>query len=749
MLRRIRLEEDDILRELSKDKAAQIVHAFLEPSSEIEYGGYIDELNINSVLKNVLKNRGIIRFYRFQEIGIRKIMEGKDIVIVAGTGTGKTETFLIPILNDVLNNPFEGTKALLIYPTKALARDQAKRIDFFTRNLFGVRYAIFDGDIDRRKRDKIFMNPPPILITNPDMIHVSLIYSENFKKMVKNVKYIVFDDFHVYSGVFGTHVAYVFRRLNRFLGNVQVIGSTATIRNPLDFSKKLFGRDMDIVMERGSRRGDTIHVFIKPIERSKFLEALKLIKFCQERNFKTILFADSHRVVEFLKRLGEKYGLRLYVHRAGLRPEERTEVEKRFREGEINTVVATPTLELGIDIGHVDTVILFNIPATFSKYIQRIGRGGRRGQKAYVFTILGNDPISSYYENHPEDFWKRGLEPLYIDINNIEIMATHLVAMVADCPVNYLKLSEKEIRIVEKLVEEGILRRKRNYLFITRKGWAFLRKRMNLRGVGEMVKIVSENNKTIGFREKSMAIKELFPGAIYIHGGIPYLSLKFKNNIAVVRRLPKNIALYTVPLYYTVPDEIDVLEEKTIYNIPVKYLKLNITDTVYAYIVKDFFKNIKIKEEILKESIEYKFNTKGILINFPYNDEWTDIENAEAFHAIEHALISISQTIIGASLSDMGGVSFPTGHIYIYDAFPGGSGLSYQLYNDIVTALKRAYRLVNECNCIDGCPKCIYSPYCGNNNMILSRKRARYVLNEVLMRKVRRIEISRMGKPIV
>ncbi len=750
MLKKINISEDDILKELSRDKGAEIVHTFLETASDIKYGSYVDEVQINEVIKDILKINGIDRFYRFQEIAIKKIIDGKDVIIVAGTGTGKTEAFLIPILNDVLENPFKGIRALLIYPTKALARDQAKRIDLFIRNLFGIRYAIFDGDITRKDRDKIFMNPPPILITNPDMIHVSLIYSENFKKMLRNIRYIVFDDFHIYSGVFGTHVAYVFKRLSRFLGNVQVIGSTATIRNPLEFSKKLFGRDVDLIFERGSKRGETIHIFIKPIDRSKLLEALKLIKFCQDKGFRTILFADSHRVVEFLKRLGEKYGLNLYIHRAGLRPEERAEVEKRFRSGKISTVLATPTLELGIDIGHVDSVILFNIPATFSKYIQRIGRSGRRGQKAYVFTILGNDPISSYYERYPEDFWKQGLEPLYIDLDNIEIMKTHLVAMAIDYPLNYLKLSENEKKIIENLVKEGFLRKRGKFLFPTRNGWAFLRKKMSLRGVGENVKIISENGKIIGFREKSMAIKELFPGAIYIHGGTPYLSLKFKDNKAIVRKLPKNINLYTVPLYYTIPDETKIFQDKIVHNISIKYLELNITDTVYAYIVKDFFRNIKIREEILRQPIEYEFNTKGILIVFPYSDMWNDIENAEAFHAIEHALISVSQTIVGASMTDIGGVSFPTGHIYIYDTFPGGSGISFQIYNDISIALKRAYRLISECNCIDGCPKCIYSPYCGNNNMILSRKKAKYVLEKILKKKVERvIEIPRKGKPVV
>ena len=751
MFKRYDWKSDDFLKELSKDSSHKIVCSFKEEPQQLTFGREVRELPINESIKKELIKRGIQRLFLHQERALELIKKKRNVFIVAGTGTGKTEAFLIPILDDIIKEPYKGVQAILIYPTKALARDQMKRIESIIAPFFGLRVAIYDGDTPEKERKLIYQAPPPILITNPDMIHVALQGSEDFKRIISNVKYLVLDDVHVYTGVFGTHVAYVLRRLLRIINHEPIfIATSATIGNPIEFITRLTGRDFEIVKAGTGKRSETIHTFIKPVGRSKIMEALALVRFCQRRGLKNIVFADSHRIVELMKLYAKRYNIPLEVHRAGLRKDERVMIEKALKEGRILSVAATPTLELGIDIGDLDVVILYSIPATFSRYMQRTGRSGRRsGRRAYVFTILGEDPISAYYERHPEDFFREEYDPAVIDLQNDEIAKIHLLAMARDRPLYLNELNSYERKIVSELISHKYLTIRGRMLVPTRKGIKLLKERMSLRGVGKVIKIYTEGGLKVGEREMPMALKELHPGAVYIHAGNVYLTLELKEDRAIVRKMPPSFNYITTALYYSMPENEKVIETTEFKGIEISYINLNMIESVYGYIVKSFPDLTTIREEILDKTYEYSFRTKGILIKFPPLEEWNEYQNAEAFHAIEHALIIASQTIIGASHNDLGGVSFPSGHIYIYDAYPGGSGLCKLLmkrFSDVVT---RAYRLVNECNCIDGCPRCIYSPYCGNNNKILSRRKAAQVLRLLLEGELRSTEVELSGKPIV
>ena len=205
----------------------------------------------------------------------------------------------------------------------------------------------------------------------------------------------------------------------------------------------------------------------------------------------------------------------------------------------------------------------------------------------------------------------------------------------------------------------------------------------------------------------------------------------------------------TYPLYYTLPHEIETLDKSQAYGLPLEYLDLTLNEVVYGYVVKRFPSMEMLEEKILDREYSYNFRTKGLLIIFPVQTEGSEMENAEAFHAIEHAMITAAQLVTGAAASDIGGVSFPSGHIYIYDAYPGGSGVSKTIVRKIEEVLLKAYDIVSNCKCADGCPKCIYSPYCGNNNKVLSRIKATIVLREILMKRTKLEAIPRFGKPVV
>ncbi|RLE63799.1 MAG: hypothetical protein DRJ38_06720 [Thermoprotei archaeon] len=739
----------DLLNTILKDSQHKIVYTYIEKPGKIESGCAIKNLPIRDEIKKVLEKRGITKLYKFQEEAIKSILKGENVFISAGTGTGKTEAFLIPLIEKILEEPYQGVQALLIYPTKALARDQFKRINNFLSSFFGLRAAIYDGDTPEKERKRIYNFPPQILITNPDMVHVSLLFSPEFRKLLSPLKIVVLDDMHVYSGVFGIHVAYIIRRLKRAISHkVQFIGTSATLENPEEFAREIFGESVKVIQAPRGRKGKLIHVLIRPIERSKRMEAIVLLRRCLESNLKTLLFADSHRTAEFLKLLADRYKLKVELHRAGIPPEVRRRIEEGLKSGKIRAVIATPTLELGIDIGDLDSIILYSIPPTFSKYIQRTGRAGRRGQTAYIFTILGDDPISSYYERNPEEFFKQRVDPIVLNLDNDEIAKIHLLAMSVETPLAVDKLNEFEKEVVKALEKEGLVRIRR-YVTPTIKGRRVLRKRISIRGIGDIVKIITRTGRTIGFREMPMALRELHPGAIYLHGGTPYLSLKLEKNRAIVAMLPRGYNLVTYPLYYTLPHEIKLLDKHQAYGLPLEYLDLSLNEVVYGYVVKRFPSMETLEEKILDREFSYSFKTKGLLIRFPTQSEWNELENAEAFHAIEHAMITAAQLVTGAAASDIGGVSFPSGHIYIYDAYPGGSGVSKAIVRKIDEVLRKAYDIVSNCKCADGCPKCIYSPYCGNNNKILSRIKAKLVLEDILERKVKVEVMPRFGKPVV
>ncbi|AGT35530.1 hypothetical protein N186_05950 [Thermofilum adornatum] len=742
--------QDEVLREISIENRHKVVYVHFEPPREPALGGPVEKTVSDSYLLEALKKRGIENLYKFQEEAINAIRNGKNTLIISGTGTGKTEAFLIPIIEDLLKEP--NTRAVLVYPTKALARDQVERIQYYTSAVFGFRVGVYDGDTPDRERENLQSYPPKILITNPDMLHISLRKAGFLQEFLQETKYIVLDDAHIYSGVFGAHVYYILRRLKRIVKNEPVlVASSATIGNPEEFAEKILGENYTIVSAGATRRAPIYHVMLRPVLRSKLAESIYLLQLLSSRKLKTLLFVDSHKVAESVSLLAKQAGVKVEVHRAGLLPEHRKRVEEKLKKGEIDAVVATPTLELGIDIGELDAVIMHNIPPTYSKYLQRAGRVGRRGKTGYVFLILGDDPISSYYERNPQEFYTQVSDPVFLDPANEEVVRVHLVAMSLDSPFKLEELTTFERVVCKRMEEEGYLKKDINgYYQPTLKGLRFLRSRENIRGVGEQIKIVTETGKVLGYREYPQAIKELFPGAIYLHAGTPYISLGIKKGKAVVKLLPvKMPPVTTSPLYYTYPYDGKVYLEREVMGIHVRYLDLTIEDHVYGYVTKTFPEGQVVSQKLLEDELTYSFKTKGILLEFPPKQEWTDIQNAEAFHAIEHALIFAGQMIVGASQTDMGGISFPTGQIYIYDSFPGGSGVTKQLFYKLEEALKRAYNIVSKCNCEDGCPRCIYSPYCGNNNQMLSRRKAESVLKEVLSLKILRKPVQRTGRPIV
>ncbi|NPA98249.1 MAG: DEAD/DEAH box helicase [Crenarchaeota archaeon] len=757
---------DPLLEELSilikrawSGAGAGIRHVYVEETGEPEPGPGIEDLDLPEPVIEALRNRGIRRLYRFQYEAIKKIMDGYNVVIVAGTGTGKTEAFLIPLIKLGLETRMKPV-SLLLYPTKALARDQLARIHGVL-GFGGVTAAVYDGDTPSKERRRISREPPHILVTNPDMIHVGLVLSNPIRSFIRSARIMVFDELHVYEGVLGAHVRAIIERIKRHRRGrtPQFIGVSATIGNPKEHAEALFSSPVEVVEGPRRRKGTAYHVLVSAGKLSRWTVAAGLASMLIDLGLRVLVFTDSQQMAELVARIAKSYGKQLLVHRAGLKPEDRRAVEHKLRTGEAQGVVATPTLELGIDIGYLDAVVMVAPPPSFAKYLQRAGRAGRRGRTGYIFTILSDDPIDAYYERNPERFYNQEIPPSYLEPDNEEVLKIHGLALLLQERVVFGRyLRDPWRRALDSLVYERLaVKIADRYIVNWRPAFKIFRENyMSIRGAGPQVRIIDrETGEVIGYRELPQAILDLHKDAIYLCSGKIYESLGIDpvKRVAYVRRLPDDTPYYTRPLYSVDVVDYDIIMERTTSRgIPLAYARAALKIVVEGYVLRNYYeagkKGIK---NWLDEPVSYSYVTRAVFAKYPVNEEWDWMSNAEAFHAIEHAVISAARPVCGAGLGDMGGISYPSGDIVFYDAAPGGSGLARLLYDRYEKAEDIAYEIMARCDCLDGCPRCIYSPYCGNNNQVLSRTKALYMLGLVRKNKYRLpapLE-DRYGKAIV
>lgn len=750
------MDFDALVHAIQVSELREIVHIKKEMGRVPKFLCSIDFLKLHPKLTKSLKEMGIRSLYSFQDRAIKKIRAGKNVGILAGTGSGKTEAFLIPILEYALNHPNEPV-AILMYPTKALAQDQMDRLAELTENL-GIEFERYDGDTSLEERDKILSKPPSILITNPDMLHFHL--SDNrMKKLIETIKFIVLDEIHQYVGVFGAHVHYVLNRLKRFLKNAkacQFIASSATMGNPRKFLERIFGEKFSIITSTHNWGGTRHHLMIRP-KHSLYSEAIFLIEGITNEfpNSKTIIFTDSHLSAEIVRKVADSRNLELGIHRGGLNSKIRRQIEEDFKTGKIKALVATPTLELGIDIGGINNIILIKIPATFSSYLQRIGRSGRKGQDSTAFLLIGDDPISNFYANAPNKFYNSKPEPLYLDPTNPEVIKAQFIAMAVDQPISpfdLMKITPDEQAVAQQLMKEHFLTHlDQVYLIPTKKGIELF-KNTSLRGTGENIRIIDDGNE-LGERSLPMAIRELYPNAIYMHGGNDYrvLDLNLDECYAKVEPLLERTKFYTRALYRSDVINFKPLQSHQVLGIQAFHGWGAIHTNVHSFIKINFFTGKPIETEKLDISIDYEFPTKLLYFKIPLDPSWTLDQKAEATHAVEHVLISAAETLTGASASEIGGISYPDGSIFIYDAIYGGSGITKLLLDRIQDGFRRALNILKLCKCeqTDGCPRCTYSPYCGNNNKLLSKNLAIEVLSQIFVGKKTKSDFKPSGLPTV
>jgi DEAD/DEAH box helicase domain-containing protein len=752
-----------LLKGVLSSQKDYVVEYRLIQDSDSKLGSPVNELPVDEKLISVLSRKGIKQVYEFQDHSIKRILLGRDTVIVAPTASGKTEAFCIPILQKISERlhsyfPYLHTNltratgsqvsAIFLYPTKALSRDQLPKIRELAECV-GRRVGIFDGDTPLHERNAILSAAPEIIITNFDVLHYHLWHRTKFSYLLRTSQFLVVDEAHTYTGVFGANVHYIVKRLERLCKNkLQIIAASATLPNAGQFCGTLFGREMEVIQGEG-RKGRINFVMLFPSLHSYRSLVLDLVKRTTGGGHKTIAFSNSHLGSELLSFYLSRQGIKIKVHRAGLLPSVRKVVEQSFKDGKLMAISATPTLELGIDIGDVDAIVSGIVP--INRLTQRLGRAARRGQEGYAFLALGNDPISQYYCSHPDDYFA-DQEQVYTDPSNPFVQEYQILAMASDKPISKSELYTNNTSVnntIQKLVAQNLIRLSSDEKFFVsnfKKAYEILNE-YSIRGIGRTVDILF-NKKIVGERSLPQAIEELHENAIYFLSGKRYQVKKLHYDAqhseqpyyAELISIPTDYPYYTRAMVGEWPNIIEIYEQKIVFGIEVKYCSLKIQKKVVGYT------NLEIGQEVTQgrkvvfsEPIEFEFITKGFVFRAPRpleilkdaNDE--DYVEMSGYHASEHVLIEGSSMITGGASQDMGGVSLgSSGLIFIHDGSIGGNGASKALYDRFDAAIRRALRILMECPCKSesGCPRCTYSYRCGNNNEYLNKNAAMEILNK-------------------
>lgn len=730
---------DEITKSVLYSKKDYVSFYKIMKKPKPEMGEKVSEFGLDSEISKYLSDKGIKSLYKFQEEAISEIIYGNNVIIEAPTASGKTEAFLIPIVQKILSEKesFGKIFALFVYPTKSLARDQFPKINSLAERI-GIKVGVFDGDTKQSERAKILDEPPEIIVTNFDVLHYHMFHQTKFASLLDTVKFLVVDEAHVYTGIFGSNVHYIIKRLKRIAKKIQFVAASATLDNAVEFTEKLFGEKMNLIHGYGNK-SETDFVMLFPSLRTQRALMVDLTKKLTQKKHKTMVFSNSHLNSELLAMQARKQKIGIKVHRAGLMANYRRSVEKAFKDDSLQAISCTPTLELGIDVGNVDGVISSTIPV--NRLVQRIGRAARKGQRGYAFLALGNDPISQYYKNHPDDYFD-DVEKTYIDPKNPFVEEFQVLAMACDKPISKHELKEHSDAIEKHLKEENLVLHENRIVPNYDKVHKLLSE-FSIRGIGSSVDIFLDGRK-VGDRVLPIALEELHKDAIYFLAGIRYKVKEFEypeKNFAKLERIPRDYPYYTKALTEEWPTIETVYEQRQVFGMEVAFCKLHIQKSVYGYVNIELGQEVSQgKKVLLEKKLEYDFVTKGIVFHAPRpqkeiaKSEDQEYVEASGYHATEHVVIEGSNMITGGVSQDLGGISLgASGLIFIYDGAIGGNGASKALYDRFEKALERSMYIVKECPCKNeaGCPRCTFSYRCGNNNEYLHKYSSLEVLQRI------------------
>jgi len=693
-------------------------------------------MDLRPELVAALARRGIERLYTHQAEAYAAVRNGRHLVVVTPTASGKTLCYNLPVLQRLLENPEK--RALFLYPTKALAQDQLAELSALKHGLpIELRVDTYDGDTPPGRRTAI-REGGHVVMTNPDMLHAGLLpHHTRWRRLFSSLDFVVIDELHTYRGLFGSQVANVIRRLKRicaFYGSTPTfICASATIANPLELAKRLLEEEnVELVERSGAPRGERRLIFYNPplvnremgIRRSSMLEARRIAAPWIRTGVQTIVFCRSRLQVEvMLSYLRQDLAPRLDAnrrvrgYRAGYLPLHRREIEAGLRNGEITGVVSTNALELGIDIGSLQTAVLVGYPGTIASTWQQLGRAGRRSGSVGVF-VASSSPLDQFIVRHPEYFLSANPEEGLIDPDNLLLLAGHLQAGLFELPFeDQERLGRADIsELLQVFEEDGSATRSAGRWFWSRQ--AFPAEEVHLRRIlADNVVIIDTSHprpQVIGEMDQFTAPVLLHEEAVYLHEGAQFHvdRLDWDEKKAYVR--PVEVDYYTDALASVTVQVLETFDGPDGEEVSRSHGELKVTS------LASMFKKIKFHthENIGSGPIhlpEQTLHTTGYWITV---DEglWRSLgrETLEAgLQGMAHALRHVASLRLMCDPRDLGSVAevrsvttrLPT--VTVYEVYPGGVGFSSRMYELHVALLDDASTLVRDCPCLAGCPSCV------------------------------------------
>jgi DEAD/DEAH box helicase domain-containing protein len=743
--------------------------------------------------------------YTHQADAIRELQAGNNVTVATSTSSGKTWVYALYYCLRKLQNP--DARALFLYPTKALSADQEQTVN----NLFGqlgidASAETYDGDT-KPDRKRPIRNQKDVIISNFAGINQYLNQHMKWRKVFANCDLVVIDECHTYTGVHGMHVAWVIRRLRRLLAHhgadPQLVCSTATIGNPREHAEELTGADFAVVDEDGSphgRReigfwqppvGETDDGIVSELEEDEIPpslrknaddEAAKALVHLAKNDVQTLMFTGSRQGTEIgVKRAiqaarthpAESY-VNLEPYHAGLSKQKRRAVENQLNGGQVDGVISTSALELGIDIGSMDATVLAGYPGTRQSFWQRIGRAGRGTSDSLSVFVPSNDGIDQYILNNPSYVLEDNVEDAVIDLSNNPVYSKHLLCAAAERPlteddVQWFGPRDRLERAIEmwsaagQLV--GDLDRGAQY-----NGTARPQSRISLYATSDEQYEVRQVDGEIDMEplDKERVYREYYPGALVLYDGDQYevtevVEDRVNPYVSVERSKSRN---YTQSIHDKHITDITVEQS---YNLDNGFRLCAGMGTVHinysAYNVIDMYSGEMVEALLPIDLDPITLRTQLMWIAFPQrivgqvlneipassyiqpseNSEFTSMGEQEytvsgGLHGGEHGMIKMAPLELRLDNSDMGGLS--TLHHpevgspvwFIHDAVEGGVGFAHSVYEHFEAVAKRTLERIEGCECDRdvGCPSCLMSSQCGNQNEPLHRPAAASLLRTAL-----------------
>ncbi|KAJ6500440.1 DEAD H helicase [Mycena sanguinolenta] len=753
--------------------------------------GTLDSPLSSTVSHALQQSRSISSLYTHQTAAINAINEGKNVIVSTATASGKSVIYQVPVLQFLETNT--SSTAIFVYPTKALAQDQRGALEQLIASCPGLEHltiATYDGDTPQEHRAGI-REKASVIFTNFDMMHASILPHEDlWRTFLKNLKVFAVDELHYYSGLLGSHVAQITRRFRRVLaalGNRRVVfvSCSATISNPLLHMQRITGidaTDIEVVTEDGAPSGLKDFVIWNPPSNaetdqhvSPISEAITLMKFLMERGVRTILFCKIRKVCELamkhlrseLAKIGRFDMLeRVTAYRGGYSKQDRRRIELDAFSGRLLGIVATNALELGVDIGTLDAVLMLGFPGTIASFRQQSGRAGRRARDSLALYVAQNLPIDQFYARHTDKLFE-GVDDQVVDLDNKILLEAHLQCAAQEMPI--CKADSSFFGpLMHELCETRLRVDKDGWYHTNPKFLPFPSKHVHIRGIQEDVYTVVDVTRLnepqlLEELELSRAIFETYEGGVFIHQGLTYIVKEVSHDSKMAKVIRADVNWITSPRDFTNVDAIQTYRIKEIKDSPHRayYGRIDVQTVVYGffkirftfiYLASTFlshaltFRNGSILDTVELDNLLWGGTTTGFWIDVPSPTldllREKQFRPAAAIHSATHALLNrfVLQDVKTECKApekenkQQESSRKRPARLIFYDSISLGGGVSTKAFDNVHELLCKAEQKISACTCEDGCTECqgIHSSACREKNEVTSKLGALLVLRGIL-----------------